>query len=109
MYNRIYTRCFVIVCACSRQYHHNPLITFIPEHTPKQNDETETALYEAVQNDDVEMVRMLLDAGAENFDTKGVRENMMGWDDCRVCVEGEGQHENRIVGWAHPFFNETSH
>ena len=52
----------------------------------------------AVQRDHVEIVRMLLDAGAEHLDTKGVRENMMGWDDYKVCVEDEVQHENSIAG-----------
>ena len=86
VYNRIFTHCFVVVCVCTRQYHHNLLITCIPERTPKQDNET--PLFTAVQCDHVDIVRMLLDAGAEHFDMKGVREIMMGWDDWQVCVEG---------------------
>ena len=77
---------FVVVSVCTRHFHHNPLITCITEHTRKQN--AYTALSTSVMNDDVEIVSMLLDAGAEHFDTKGVCENMMRWTDCKVCVEG---------------------
>ena len=48
-----------------------------PEHTPKKGNQT--PLYASVTHDHVEIVRILLDAGAKHLDTKGVRENMMGW------------------------------
>ena len=50
------------------------MITFTPEHTSKQNNDT--PLRHAVTHDHVEMVRMLLDAGAEQLDMEQVRGNM---------------------------------
>ena len=47
-----------------------------------------TPLWNAVKEDNVEVVRLLLDAGAEQVDTKDIRQNM--WDEmivksvCRV-------------------------
>ena len=76
IYNRTITHCFVVVSLCTRQYHHNVLIACMPKRTPKQNNKT--PLLAAVKRRHFEIARMLLDAGAEHLDTKGVCESMMG-------------------------------
>ena len=51
------------------------MIAFTPEHTSKQSNNT--PLRVSVGNNHVEIVRMLLDAGAEQVKC-WVRENMVG-------------------------------
>ena len=68
-----------------------------------------TPLWNAVKEDNVEVVRLLLDAGAEQVDTKDIRQNM--WDEmivksvCRV-------RSNVIMGFGFGpfvrFFHESS-
>ena len=52
------------------------MITFTPEHTSKQTDDT--PLRRSVINNHVEIVRMLLDAGAEQLDREWVCGNIGG-------------------------------
>ena len=52
------------------------MITFTPEHTSKQSNNT--PLRVSVERNHVEIVRMLLDAGAEQIKMIWVRGNMVG-------------------------------
>jgi len=52
------------------------MIAFTPEHTSKQSNETPLSI--SVENSYVEIVRMLLDAGAEQLKTLWVSGNMVG-------------------------------
>ena len=73
----IYTRFFwLYLHATSLQNCHNRMITFTPEHTSKQSNDT--PLRVSVERNHVEIVRMLLDAGAEQIKTNWVRGNMVG-------------------------------
>ena len=68
-------------------------ITFTPEHMPKQDPQA--PLYASVMGNHVEIVRLLLDAGVKQFDTREVRETMLAWNGCKVCVEGQVQFDRK--------------
>ena len=76
------------------RHRHNLSITFIPQHTPKQNNRTPLSLFAplslSVRENRVEIVRVLLNAGAEQLDPETVSGDIVGLE------LGQVQCENRI-------------